>query len=81
MPANLTLKGVPDAVDERLKQSATANHRSLNGEIIARFEAQMLPRRASAHDHLLAVRATRDRLKQATFDHSDTGHFKRHGRA
>jgi len=36
MPTNLTLKGVPDEVYERLKTSAGINHRSLNSEIIAR---------------------------------------------
>ena len=43
MPTNLTLKGVPDEVYERLKQSATVNHRSLNSEIIARLEVKFLP--------------------------------------
>ena len=38
MPTNLTLKGVPDEVYERLKESATSNHRSLNSEIIARLQ-------------------------------------------
>ena len=47
MPTNLTLKGVPDEVYERLKTSASDNHRSLNSEISARLEAQVLPRRSS----------------------------------
>ena len=81
VPANLTLKGVPDEVYERLKQSATVNHRSLNGEIIARLEAQVLPGRISAQEHLIAIRATRDRLKKVAFDHADIDLFKREGRA
>ena len=81
MPANLTLKGVPDEVYERLKQSATVNHRSLNSEIIARLEAQVLPRRTSAQEHLIAIRATRDRLNKAAFDHADIDRLKREGRS
>jgi len=57
VPTNLTLKGVPDEVDERLKQLATTNHRSLNGKFIARLEAQVFPCRNSAQDHLAAVKS------------------------
>ncbi len=81
MPANLTLKGVPDDVYERLKQSATVNHRSLNSEIIARLEAQVLTRRVSAQEHLFAIRPTRDRLTAVSFDHTDVDRFKRAGRS
>ena len=77
VPTNLTLKGVPDEVYERLKQSAVTNHRSLNGEIIARLEAQVFPHSTSAQDHLAAIRATRNRLKPGVaFDHADVDRFK-----
>lgn len=81
MPANLTLKGVPDEVYKRLKQAAAVNHRSLNSEIIAVLESQVLPRRASAQEHLAAIRAARSRLKRAEFDHADLDRIKREGRA
>lgn len=81
MPTNLTLKGVPDEVYTRLKDSASVNHRSLNSEIIARLEAQVLPRRTTAHEHLSAIRAARDRLTKVEFDHNDIDRFKREGRA
>lgn len=81
MPTNLTLKGVPDEVYERLKESATVNHRSLNSEIIARLQAQVLPRRVSAEEHLAAIRAVRGRLARAKFDHGEVDRFKREGRA
>ena len=81
MPANLTLKGVPDEVYERLKESAAANHRSLNSEIIAVLEARVLPHRLSAQDHLTAIRATRARLKKTMFDHRELDRIKREGRA
>ena len=81
MPTNLTLKGVPDEVYEQLKQAATVNHRSLNSEIIARLESQLLTRRMSAQDHLSAIRATRARLSSANFDHEDIDKIKREGRS
>lgn len=81
MPTNLTLKGLPDEVYERLKHSAATNYRSLNSEIIARLEAQVLPRRTSAQEHLAAIRAARARLKTAVFDHTDIDRIKREGRA
>jgi antitoxin FitA len=81
MPANLTLKGVPDEVYERLKEAASVNHRSLNSEIIAVLEAKVLPRRLSAQDHLSAIRAARARLKRTDFDHTQLDQIKREGRA
>lgn len=80
MPTNLTLKGVPDEVHDRLKQSAAANHRSLNSEIIALLEAQVLPRRLTAKDHLDAIRAARARLERTVFDHRALDRIKRQGR-
>jgi antitoxin FitA len=80
MAANLTLKGVPDEVYERLKESASANHRSLNSEIISRLEAQVLPRRSAA-EQLAAIRATRNRLTKISFDHAEVDRYKREGRA
>jgi plasmid stability protein len=81
MPANLTLKGLPDEVYARLKQAAAANHRSLNSEIIALLEAQVFPRRVTAQEHLAAIRAARSRLGRATFDHAELDQIKREGRA
>ena len=80
MPTNLTLKGIPDEVYERLKTSATANHRSLNSEIIARLEAQVLSRRSAA-DQLADIRAARARLARPSFDHDLIDAAKREGRA
>jgi hypothetical protein len=56
-------KCVPGEVNQRLKTSASINHRSLNSEIIARLEAQVLPGR-SATEKLASIRETRNRLDQ-----------------
>ena len=41
MPATITVKNIPDAVHQALKQAAETSHRSLNGEVIARLEQSL----------------------------------------
>ena len=43
MPTTLTLKNIPDAVYTRLKDSADAHRRSLNGEAIFCLETFYFP--------------------------------------
>ena len=38
MSLNLSIKDVPDAIAERLRQRAARNHRSLQGELMAIIE-------------------------------------------
>ncbi len=38
---NVALRGVPETVHRRLKDAARANHRSVNGEILARLAASV----------------------------------------
>ncbi|OGL44679.1 MAG: hypothetical protein A2161_16160 [Candidatus Schekmanbacteria bacterium RBG_13_48_7] len=38
MPVNLSIKNVPDHIAERLRNRATKNHRSLQGELMAILE-------------------------------------------
>ena len=40
---NLALRGLPAGLHRELKEAAVRNHRSLNGEIIARLEASVRP--------------------------------------
>lgn len=81
MTINLSIKGLPDDVYERLKEIAAANRRSLNGQILAILEAEVLPRRRPAKEQLVAIRAARSRLEQTAFDHDEIDHIKRAGRA
>lgn len=80
MPTTITLKGIPDDVYERLKQSAQANRRSVNSELIVCLETLLLPKKALASDHLAAIRALRGRLPEVAFDHDDIDRLKRAGR-
>ena len=38
---NVALRGVPEHVHRRIKDAARANHRSMNGEILARLAASV----------------------------------------
>ena len=38
---NLALRGIPDQLHNELKSAARRNHRSLNGEILARLTASV----------------------------------------
>lgn len=41
MPVNLSVKQVPDHIAERLRQRAAANHRSMQGELMAILEREL----------------------------------------
>ena len=45
MPVNLSIKNVPDDLVQRLRERATRNHRSLQGELMAVIGAAATPRR------------------------------------
>jgi plasmid stability protein len=81
MPTTITLKSIPDDVYERLKVSATANHRSLNSEVIACLEATLMTRRAAPPDQLAAIRALRARLPKTVVNHDEIDRIKRQGRS
>lgn len=44
MPVTLSVKNVPQALAERLRQRAAANHRSLQGELMAILEEAARPK-------------------------------------
>lgn len=62
MPVNLSVKGVPDEVAQRLRERAARNHRSLQGELMAILEEAaghgrpLSPREALAEVRALGLR-------------------------
>jgi len=60
--ADLTIRGVSDAVYEALKEEAERNRRSLNQEVVRRLEASVPAPRADPKAELERVRALRGRL-------------------
>jgi plasmid stability protein len=84
MPTTLTLKGIPDEVYERLKASAEAHRRSLNGEAIVCLETVLLPGKMPPAERLARARARaralRASLPSAKFRAKDIDALKREGR-
>ncbi len=68
MAANLSLKNIPDEIYNRLKESAEAHHRSLNGEVIACLEHALMPVRVSPGEHLVRARRIREGLQPGQFN-------------
>lgn len=73
MSVNLSIKGVPDEIAERLRERAARNHRSLQGELMAIIEeaAQARPPGAAAEPGL--ARAGRRTLEQIMADRQARG--------
>ncbi len=80
MPTTLTLKGIPDEVYQRLKASAEAHRRSLNGEAIVCLETVLLPGKMPPAERLARARALRASLPGAKFRAKDIDVLKREGR-
>lgn len=55
MPVNLSIKNVPDDLAERLRERATASHRSMQGELMAILE-QALDESRPLNPHALLDR-------------------------
>jgi len=81
MTITMTLKGIPDDVYEQLKCSAEVNRRSLNSEAIACLETMLLPRKATALEHVAKAREIRAALKRGAFKPEDIDKARREGRA
>jgi plasmid stability protein len=64
--ATLTIKNVPEKLHRRLKQSAAEHRRSVNGEVIACLERQLMSRRVDPEEFLEEVRQLRERLAAKT---------------
>jgi antitoxin FitA len=61
--ANITVKNIPADLYEHLKESAGANHRSINGEIIACIERAVGSPRIDVEQVLADARRLREKWK------------------
>ena len=80
MPTTLTLKNIPDAVYTRLKDSADAHRRNLNGEAIFCLETFLFPRKVAVGERIARARELRSGLAGSKFKACDIDAFKREGR-
>lgn len=60
--SDVTVRGIPEGVYERLKREAERNRRSLNQEIVHRLEASVRAPRIRVEEHLTRMRQLRERL-------------------
>lgn len=67
MPANITLKNIPDDLYLHLKKAADAHHRSINSEVIVCLERVLLPAHLTADERLARARQIRSDLKPGKF--------------
>jgi hypothetical protein len=74
----LTLKGIPDELHEKLKESAERNRRSLNSELLVRLESSFSAPLVDVEAETRKLKAFTDKLPKV--DHSLVDRFKREGR-
>ena len=55
--AQIALRGIPDQLHEELRSAAARNHRSLNGEILARLEESVGQRVLDAEQLMQRIRS------------------------
>jgi antitoxin FitA len=77
---NITVKGIPDEVYQRLKAAAEANHRSVNSEIITRIEQSLMPRRVPTAEVLARVRRLHTSFEGRKFELAELEEARREGR-
>ena len=77
---NLTVKNIAPDIYERLKRSAHANHRSLNGEIIATLESAVGAPRMEPGAFLSRVRKLRESISAPPLTDAFLRKAKRQGR-
>jgi antitoxin FitA len=56
MPASLSIKNVPDHLMQRLREQASRNHRSLQGEVLAILEGTVGPKTLSLDEVRARIR-------------------------
>lgn len=78
--ASITIKNIPDALYEQLKESASAHHRSINSELIVCLERVLMPTKTSAEQRLDVAAELRSRVSVKRIDTSELDEAKRVGR-
>ena len=77
----ITVKNIPPELYEQLKQSAEANHRSINSEIIICIERAVRSRRLTPAQILTRARALRQKTNDYPITDNDFNQAKYSGRS
>lgn len=78
---DLALRGLTHDLHKALKRAADRNHRSLNGEILARLEASVEPTPVRVDTLLARIEARKARLGSLEMSEPDLRRLKDDGRA
>ena len=77
---NITLRGIPDDIHMELKAAAKRNHRSLNGEILARLTRSVRPLPADRAELLERIEERRDAIGSVDLDDEPIRELRNQGR-
>jgi len=77
--ATLSIKNVPDALYEQLKQSADAHRRSINSEVIVCLEHSLQNPRTSGEELLTRIRKLRKKTAHGRLTDELLSQAKREG--
>ena len=77
---NITLRGIPDDIHMELKAAAKRNHRSLNGEILARLTRSVRPLPADRAELLQRIEERRDAIGSIDLDDETIRELRNQGR-
>jgi len=78
---DVALRGLKPDLHQALKKAADRNHRSLNGEILARLEASVEPTPVKVDALLARIEARKARLGSLELSEVDLRALKENGRA
>jgi len=78
---DIALRGIDPALHQALKQAAERNHRSLNGEILARLEASVRPSIANIEVLQARIQARKARLHSLELGEDELRILRNEGRA
>ncbi len=77
---NLALRGIPEQLHRELKAAAIRNHRSLNGEIIARLSASVREEPMDPQTLLARIKARHETIGQVDLSEENLRKMRDEGR-
>ena len=78
--SQIALRGVPDQLHQELRQAAARNHRSLNGEILARLQESVQHRITDVDSLLERIRHRREEIGELDLSEETLRELKSAGR-
>ena len=78
---DVALRGLPPELHAALREAAARNHRSLNGEILARLEASVHGRTTDVEGLLTRIRERGSRTRLGTLEETTLRELREAGRS